>query len=117
MLRLAADADFNGRVVKALLRKVPDLDLVRAQDAGFGSAADPAVLEWVASEGRILLTHDRQTMVGFANRRVASDLPMPGLFVIRNRHGQVGQMVENLLLPILCSEQHEWTGRVQFLPL
>lgn len=44
MLRLAADADFNGRVVKALLRKVPDLDLVRAQDAGFGSAADPAVL-------------------------------------------------------------------------
>jgi hypothetical protein len=117
MLRLATDADFNGRVFRALLRALPDLDIVRAQDAGFRTQADPAVLEWAASEGRILLTHDRRTLVGFAYQRVAAGLPMPGVFVIRNRGGQIGQMTQDILVPVLCSEQHEWDGQVQFLPL
>lgn len=117
MLKLAADADFNGRVLRTMLRNLPELDVVRVQDVGLADAPDPDVLEWAASEGRILLTHDRQTMAGFAIERVASDRPMPGVFVIRNRHDQIGQMVEDLELPILCSEQHEWIGRVEFLPL
>ncbi len=29
MLRLAADENFNGRIVRGLLRALPDLDLVR----------------------------------------------------------------------------------------
>jgi len=117
MLKLAADADFNGRVLRALLRNLPDLDIVRAQDAGIADAPDTDVLEWAASEGRILLTHDRQTLVGFALERVASQQPMPGVFVIRNRPDRIGQMVEDLMLPVLCAEQHEWDGRVEFLPL
>lgn len=117
MLRLAADADFNGRVLRALIARLPDVDVLRVQDAGLAAAPDPEVLEWAAAEGRILLTHDRRTMVPYASQRVVSDLPMPGVFVIRNRPEQIGQMVEDLMLPIVCSEQHEWAGRVEFLPL
>lgn len=32
MLRLAADENFDGRVVRGLQRLMPDLDLVRVQD-------------------------------------------------------------------------------------
>lgn len=117
MLRLATDADFDGRVYRALLRELPELDMVRVQDAGLRTAEDPDVLAWAAAEGRILLTHDRRTMVGFAYQRVQTGQPMPGVFVIRNRPNQIGQMVEDILLPVLCSEQDEWKDRVQFLPI
>jgi hypothetical protein len=38
------------------------------------------VLEWAASEGRVLLTHDVNTLTAFAYERIAADLPMPGVF-------------------------------------
>jgi hypothetical protein len=34
MLRLATDEDFNNRILRGLLHRAPDLDVVRAQDAG-----------------------------------------------------------------------------------
>lgn len=117
MLRLATDADFNGVVYRVLLRKVPDLDMVRVQDVGLRTAEDPDILAWAATEGRILLTHDRDTMTGFAYQRVTAGLPMPGVFVIRDRRNQIGRMVEEILFPVLCSEQDEWKDQVQFLPI
>lgn len=117
MLRLATDADFDGIVYRALLRKLPELDMVRAQDVGLRTAEDPEILAWPATEGRILLTHDRDTMTGFAYQRVAAGLSMPGVFVIRDRRNQIGQMVEDILIPVLCSGQDEWKDQVQFLPI
>jgi predicted nuclease of predicted toxin-antitoxin system len=116
-VKLASDADFNGRVYRALLRRQPDIDLLRAQDVGLRTASDSVVLNWAAAEGRILLTHDRETLIRFAHQRVKSGLPMPGVFVIRNRPHQIGQMVEDILLIVLCSSQDEWKDRVVFLPL
>lgn len=117
MLRLASDADFNGILFRALLRRQPDLELVRVQDFGLRTAEDPDILTWAASENRILLTHDRNTVAGFAYDRVRTGLPMPGVFVIRNRPEQIGQMVDDILLVALCSSQEEWKDRVVFLPL
>jgi predicted nuclease of predicted toxin-antitoxin system len=117
MLKLASDADFHGAVYRALLRRQPELDIVRVQDAGLRTAADPDILAWAASEGRILLTHDRETMPKFAYQRVQQGLGMPGVFVLRNRPRYIGQMVEDVLLVALCSSQEEWENRVEFLPL
>jgi predicted nuclease of predicted toxin-antitoxin system len=116
MLRLASDADFNGDVLRGLLRRRPDLDIVRAQDVGLRTAEDPAILAWAATEGRILLTHDRSTMPDFAYERVRAGLPMPGVFVIRNKP-PLGEMIEEILLVTECSSQEEWKDRVEFLPL
>jgi len=117
MLRLASDADFHGGVYRGLLRRQPDLDIVRIQDAGLRTAADPDILAWAASHQRILLTHDRETMPKFAHERVRAGLGMPGLFVLRNRPKQIGQMVEDVLLIALCSSPEELKDRVEFLPL
>jgi hypothetical protein len=55
MLRLVADENFNNNIVRGLLRREPDLDIVRVQDVGLSGVDDPTVLEWAAQEGRVLL--------------------------------------------------------------
>jgi len=44
MLRLLADENFSGEVVRGLLLRQPDLDVVRVQDVGFARAHDPDIL-------------------------------------------------------------------------
>ena len=44
MLRLASDADVHGGVIRGLRRRLPEIDLVRAQDALPEGAPDPEVL-------------------------------------------------------------------------
>jgi hypothetical protein len=56
MLRFAGDENFNGGIVRGLLRRNPKLDIIRAQDVGLSGPDDPSVLEWVADERRIVIT-------------------------------------------------------------
>jgi predicted nuclease of predicted toxin-antitoxin system len=79
MLRLASDADVHGEIVRGLRRRLPVIDLVRAQDALPEGTPDVEVLAWAATEKRILITNDRNTMVGFAYQRVAAGESVPGL--------------------------------------
>jgi hypothetical protein len=58
MLKFASDENLNNNIVRGLLRKKPDLDIVRIQDVGLIGADDPTVLEWAAGENRVLITHD-----------------------------------------------------------
>ena len=48
MLRLVSDESFNGDIVRGLLFRLPDLNLVRVQDVGLEQAIDPVVLAWAA---------------------------------------------------------------------
>ncbi len=116
MLLLAADENFNNDIVRALKRRMPELDIVRVQDAGLGGADDPSVLEWAAKAGRVLLTHDVSTMSDFAYGRVGRGEAMPGVFVL-GREVQIGQAVEDILLLAECSLDGEWEGQVNYLPL
>src|SRR5207245_10890279 len=116
MLRLATDEDFNNRIVRALLRRQPNLDILRVQDAGLAGKNDDDVLAWAASEGRILITHDVTTMKRAAYDRIAAGLPMPGVFEI-SQDVSIGRAIEELLLLVFYSDQDEWEGQVRFLPL
>ena len=116
MLRLVSDENFNGEVVRGLMHREPGLDLVRVQDVGLSAADDPAILAWAAAEGRLLLTHDRNTVPAFANDRVRAGQPMPGILVVKNRM-PVGKAIEEILLIALASVPAEWADRVEFIPL
>ena len=63
VLRLAADENLNNDIVRGLMRRKPDLDILRVQDVGLSRADDPTILEWTAQEGRVLLTHDVSTLM------------------------------------------------------
>jgi hypothetical protein len=73
MLRLASDFDVHGDIIRGLHRRLPEIHLVRAQDVLPDGTSDPEVLAWAAAENRILITNDRNTMVGFAYQRVKQD--------------------------------------------
>jgi len=116
MLRLLSDENFNGDIVRGLFLRQPTLDLLRVQDVGLRKVDDPAILDWAASNGRILLTHDRATMPDFAYERLSQGQQMSGLFVINDRM-PVRQVIDELLLLLDCTEQDEWKGIVLYLPL
>jgi len=116
MLRFAVDEDFDNRIVRGLLRILPTLDLVRVQDAGLLGKRDSAVLEWVATENRILLTHDVSTMTNHAYARVESGKQMPGVFEV-GQEIPIGEAIADLMLIATCSLDGEYNGQVRYLPL
>jgi hypothetical protein len=116
MLRLVADENLNNDIVRGLLRRRPDLDIVRVQDVGLSAADDPTVLEWAAQEGRVLLTHDVSTITKYAYERVRAGQAMPGVFEV-SRAVPIGQAIEDILLLAECSLENEWEGQVRYLPL
>ena len=116
MQPLAADENFNNDIVRGLLRRRPDLNLVRAQEAGLSGADDPTVLEWAAGENRLLFTHDVTTMTKHAYDRVRAGKRMPGLFEV-SREVSVGNAIDDILLIAEGSLEGEWEGQVQYLPL
>jgi hypothetical protein len=116
MLRFLADENFNNQIVRGVLRRNFNIDIVRVQDVGLAEADDPTVLEWAAQNGRVVLTHDVTTMTNFAYERVQAGLLMPGLFEI-SRRVPVGLAIEEILLLDECSLEGEWEGQVRFLPL
>lgn len=116
MLRYAADENFNNDILRGLRRRDDTLDVVRVQDVELSGALDPIILDWAASEGRILLSHDVATMVGFAYDRVKAGQAMPGLIEVR-RSLPLGEAIEDLLILAHGSEEGEWEGQVLYLPL
>src|SRR3954447_18791610 len=97
MLRLLTDENFRGDIIRGVLRRQPDLDLLRVLDVGLAGAADPDILEWAAKDGRILLTHDIKTVPGFAYDRVRAGQPMTGVFAVDD-YMPTGLAIDEILL-------------------
>ena len=116
MLAFATDENFNNDIVRGLLRRKPDLNIVRVQDAGLSGAEDSAVLEWAAQQGRVIFTHDASTMIHHTYERARTGKPMPGVFEV-NRVVPIAQAIEDILLLAECSIEGEWEGQVRYLPL
>lgn len=116
MLRLASDADVHGDIINGLRRRAPEIDIVRVQDALPEDASDPAVLAWTAAENRVLITNDRNTMVGFAYQRAAAGEPAPGLIATTNDQS-IGSAIDDILLIAECMTAEEIRNQfVVFLP-
>jgi predicted nuclease of predicted toxin-antitoxin system len=117
MLRLASDADVHGEIIRGLRRRLPEIDLVRAQDALPEGTSDPEVLAWAASENRVLVTNDRNTTVGFAYQRAAAGEPTPGL-VVTTSDQSIGSAIGDILIVAECMPEEEIRDQVVvFLPL
>ncbi len=116
MLKLAADENFNNDIIRGLLRRNPNLDIVRVQDVGLSGADDLTILEWSSQKDRILLTHDVSTITHYAYERLKTGKNMPGVFEI-SRYVSIGLVIEDILLIDEFSLEKEWEGQVRYLPL
>ncbi len=116
MTRFLADENFNFDIIEGLLRRDPDIDLIRAQDVNLAQTPDPIVLERAAEMGRVLLTHDYDDMPFYIDERLRAGLPMPGVAQVP-WNMPLGPAIDDLLLLIGCSLEYEWENQVRYLPL
>jgi len=111
MIRYLADENLNRNIVRGLLSRSPNARVILAQDAGLGGMPDPAVLCWAAANSFVLLTHDRNTMAGYANARIRRGERCAGVFVIHHR-APAARVIEELLMIMECTAPCEWENRV-----
>ena len=115
MIRFFADEDFNGRIVRGLLRRKHDLDLVRVQNVGLAGASDDVILKWANETGRLVISHDNRTMPRHFRERLAAGLHVPGVFIVDDL-APIGACIDDLVLIAECSDADEWRDQIFYLP-
>lgn len=116
MISFLSDEDFNGRIIRGLLRRLPELDLVTANGVGLDGQEDPVLAAWAAEQGRVILTHDVNTMVDAARERVRLGSLMPGVVAVPQQIG-IGAAISDIELIATCADREELVDQVWYLPL
>lgn len=115
-MKFLADENFDNRIVRGLLRRLPSLDIIRVQDLEIARADDPTVLDWAAQADRILLTHDARTIPTYTYERLEAGQSIAGVIVASDNLA-IGAVIEDILLIIEFSTADEWIDQLQRLPL
>jgi predicted nuclease of predicted toxin-antitoxin system len=110
------DQNSNEHIVDGMFRRNAKIEFIHLRDVGLAAVPDPAVLEWAALRGLVLLTHDRKTIPPFAHARVAASQPMPGVFLVRNDM-PVRQAIDELVIAACCMTLDECKDLVTYFPL
>jgi predicted nuclease of predicted toxin-antitoxin system len=115
-MRLLIDENFNHRILRGLIVRLPTLDHLVAQNTELRGAKDPSLLAWAAELNRILVTHDIKTIPKYAYERVVAGQPMPGVIVVPETL-DIGEAIEQLSMAVECLEQSELENQVMHLRL
>lgn len=116
MLRLLIDQDLDHVILRGLLLRVPNLDVLTAHQAGLSNASDPDLLAWAAEQERLIVTHDRRTMPYHATSRITRAQKLAGIIVV-SRQLPISQVIDELEIIVSCSDMSEWENIVKHLPL
>jgi hypothetical protein len=114
-LRFQADADLKYTIVKAVRQREPSIDFASAVESGLEGISDLEILERAAQEDRILVSHDRRTMLAHFRARLEAEKPSPGLFVA-SQGVPLPQVVSAIVLTWAASEPSDWRDQVHHLP-
>jgi hypothetical protein len=116
LLRALSDENFNADVLRGLRLRQADLDIIEVQATPIRGADDPTVLEFASRDNRVLLTHDRTTMPGFAYDRLKAGIPMAGVIVVNDRM-PIGKAIEQVQIILTCCDPPDLSGVVVYVPL
>lgn len=108
--------DFDHDILRGLERRIPDLDYVTAHEAGLSDSPDPKLLEWAASEKRLVITHDQSTMPDHVADLLVSGKSVYGVIIVPQGM-PINQAISELELIVCCSDEGEYQDRYLFLPL
>lgn len=115
-IRFQADNDLRGAIRKGVVRREPAIDFQSAKAAGLDAVSDKEVLRIAMAQGRVLVSHDVNTMPDYFHQFVAAGNRSPGLLLVP-QDAPVGDVVDSLLLIWIASEAHDWVNRIEWLPL
>jgi hypothetical protein len=116
MLRLLIDQDLDHVILRGLLLRVPNLDVMTARQLGLSDASDPNLLAWAAVHTRVVVTHDRRTMPYHVAARIARGESVAGVIIV-SRRLPVSQVINDLEIIASCSDLNEWENVLKYLPL
>jgi predicted nuclease of predicted toxin-antitoxin system len=113
-IRFQADNDFRFPIVSGVILREAAIDFQSAATLGLDGVPDKKVLSMAADEGRILVTHDRNTMPRHF-REFVRFRHSPGVFLISQRV-PIGEAVAALVMGWSLSEAEEWENQLVVLP-
>jgi hypothetical protein len=116
MLALLIDENSGQRILRGLKLRLPQLDYVIVQDIGLRGVNDPELLRRAAEEGRVIVTHDVNTVTKFARDRMQSGLPMPGVVIVPEQM-EIGPAINDLEIIIECCVAADLENQIQYIPL
>ena len=115
-IRFQADNDLNKLIVAATFRREPAIDFQTAQSAQLDYLDDETVLQRAASEGRILVTHDKRTMPAALASFVASGGTSPGMLLVIPQNAPIREVVEALILIWADDRASDWNNLLIKIP-
>ncbi|PYP82362.1 MAG: hypothetical protein DMF61_26640 [Blastocatellia bacterium AA13] len=114
MLALLIDENFDQRILRGLRLRLPQLDYLIVQDIGLGGLDDPAVLDWAGTEGRVIVTHEVNTMTKFSSDRMKRLLLIPGVIVVPEQL-EIGRAIDDLQVIVECSTPADLENQIQYV--
>ena len=114
-IRFQADNDLKYAIVKAVRRQEPAIDFASAQEAGLDGFSDPELLDRAALEDRVLVSHDRRTMLNHFRNHLAAGKSSPGLLVVA-QDAPIGVVAEAIVVLWAVTRPGELTNQAYHLP-
>jgi hypothetical protein len=115
-IRFQADNDLNRLIVAATFRREPAIDFQTAQSAQLDYLDDETVLQHAASEGRILVTHDKRTMPKHFASFLAKGNRSPGVLLVIPQDVPLRTVVDTLVLIWVDDRPEDWENAVTIVP-
>lgn len=115
-VRFQADNDLHQAIISGTLRSEPAIDFQSARAAGLDGLTDRKVLSKAASEGRILVTHDKRSMPRHFDRYLTEGNTSPGVLVVIPQDADIGNVISTLVLIWCASTAEEWSNRMFKIP-
>jgi len=97
-----ADENFDNDIIRGILRRAPDFDIIRVQDVPqISEENDPAMLAWATINGRVLVTHDLSTMIPAMHEQLRSALLCTPIVLVPDTL-PIGPVIVEILRRVLC---------------
>jgi hypothetical protein len=114
--KFIGDADLNEDLIRGMRRNESGVDFLAASEGGTRGLPDRQVLELAASTGRVVVSHDRNTMAGEFYRFLADGHSSPGLIIVEQELDE-GEAIEELLLVWAASRPDELPDQIFWIPM
>jgi hypothetical protein len=114
--RFQADNDLRASIRLGVLRHEPSIDFQSARAARLDGIPDPEVLRLASTQGRVLISHDENSMAAHFRDFLTGGNHSPGLLMAPQR-ASTSSVIESILLIWIASESEEWRDLIVWLPL
>jgi len=107
-MRFHLDENVDHAIADGLRRR--GIDVTTSTDAKLVGAVDEAQLAFAFSQGRVIMTHDRDLL-----RHAAGNVSHAGIAYCPVSSRTIGHIVRHLILMHECLDEAEMSGRVEYV--